>query len=80
MKNKPIKVEPVINHENWHQHKFEEEFTFSSNGKTIYMKRTFHNGQILYWAYDEKFYPLDEGSPSNARAYSAVNRIIYTKT
>ena len=80
MKNKPLKFEPVINHENWPQYEFEEEFTFSSNGKTAYMKRTFYNGQVLYWTYDAEFYPLDEGSPSNARAYSAANRTRHTKS
>jgi len=64
----------VIDHENWHKFKYEEEFTFSASGKDVYFKRTFENGQELYWVYDAEGYPLDDGHPSSARAYAAVNR------
>ena len=64
----------VIDHENWHQFDYEEEFTFSANGKSVYIKRTFDNNQTLYWVADSEGYPLDEGEPSSARAYAAVNR------
>jgi hypothetical protein len=64
----------VIDHENWHGFEYEEEFTFSASGKNAYFKRTFENGQDLYWVYDTDGYPLDEGRPSSARAYAAVNR------
>jgi len=64
----------VIDHENWDQFEYEEEFTFSTNGKDVYIKRTFENNQSLYWVAESDFYPLDEGHPSSARAYAAVNR------
>jgi|APCry1669188879_1035177.scaffolds.fasta_scaffold402116_1 hypothetical protein len=83
MKSKNLNAEPVINHNNWLQFEYSEEFTFSSNGKVVYIKRSFSNGQILYWTYDANIYPIDSddgGTPSNARAYSAVNRALYTKT
>lgn len=64
----------AIDHENWHQFEYEEEFTFSANGKNIYIKRKFENSQTLYWIVDSVGYPLDEGMPSTARAYAAVNR------
>ena len=63
-----------VDHENWHQFDYEEEFTFSANGKSVYIKRTFDNNQTLYWVADSEGYPLDEGTPSSARAYAAVNR------
>jgi hypothetical protein len=64
----------VIDHENWHQFGYAEEFTFSANGKNVYIKRTFENNQTLYWVADTDGYPLDQGTPSSARAYAAVNR------
>ena len=64
----------VIDHENWHEFKYEEEFTFTVNGKNVYIKRTFENNQTLYWIADTDGYPLDQGAPSSARAYAAVNR------
>ena len=64
----------VINYQNWHEFEFSEEFTFSADGKDVYFKRTFKNGQILYWVYDSSGFTLDEGMPSSARAYAAVNR------
>ena len=64
----------VIDHDNWDDFEYEEEFTFSAGGKNLYIKRTFENGQALYWVYDAEGYPLDEGQPSSARAYAAVNR------
>ena len=79
MKSKLSKPDSMINHKTWHQYKYSEEHTFSSSGKITYVKRSFHNGQILYWEYDSETYPLDEGRPSNARAYSAANRAIVDK-
>lgn len=64
----------AIDHENWHQFKYEEDFIFSANGKNVYIKRKFENNKILYWVVDSGGYPLDEGMPSSARAYAAANR------
>jgi hypothetical protein len=63
-----------VNHENWYNFDYSEDFTFSANGKNVYIKRTFDNNQILYWVADSNVYPLDQGQPSSARAYAAVNR------
>lgn len=63
-----------VTHGNWQHHQYEEEFKFSANGKYAYIKRIFSHDQILYWVADSDCYPLDQGRPSNARAYSAVNR------
>ena len=64
----------TVDYENWCEFEFEEQFTFSANGKSVYLKRIFDNGQELYWMYDAEGYPLDEGHPSSARAYAAANR------
>ena len=83
MKSKNLNAEPVINHKNWLQFEYSEEFTFSSNGKVVYIKRSFSNGQLLYWIYDANTYPIDSddgGTPSNARAYAAANRTRVNKS
>lgn len=61
-----------IDHKSWCNFVYTEEFKFSANGKNLYCKRTFQNGQELNWVYDSACFPLDEGMPSSARAYAAV--------
>jgi len=63
-----------INHQNWCQFSYEEEFTFLVNGKYVYIKRSFENNQRLYWVANAEGYPLDQGTPSSSRVYAAVRR------
>jgi hypothetical protein len=61
-----------VNYDNWQEKEFSEEYKYSANGKYFYIKRTFFNGQELFWRADVESYPLDEGEVVSRRAYLAV--------
>ena len=69
---------PLIHHNNYELFVYEQEFKWSSNGKRIYVKRTFSDGQTLYWSGDAHLYPeADEGYAISSRAYASIKSKIY---
>ena len=65
----PNQLKP--NHENWHEFPYQEFYKWSADGKTVYLRREFEDGQSLYFWFDIDD-PGENGAPTTRRAYLAV--------
>lgn len=65
------KTNQTINHNNMYDHASKEFYKWSADGKWIYLKHVFENGQILFSRFDIND-PSEKAIPITRRAYTAV--------
>ena len=60
----------AVNHDNWLEFAYQEVYKWSADGKTVYLRREFEDGQSLYFGFDDD--PGKNRAPPTRRAYLAV--------